>query len=145
MTDDESHPGDGGPGRADSPEDWTGKTKTVDYRMCGPNILFATTRPDTQQTAEDARENLALVREVAGSGRIQMITDVRRTGTLSKEARDCFTGEEGAQVVSAAAFIVDSSFSRALGNIFARDAKASFPVTLVTSEEEAIAWLESLG
>jgi hypothetical protein len=63
---------------------------------------------------------------------------------MDREARLFFAGEETAKVESAAALIIDSLLSRAIGNFFMGLNKPIIPTRLFTSEAEALAWLKGL-
>ncbi len=119
----------------------TRQGRSVTLRMRSDGILHGIALPDLQQTLEDARKNVAIAEELSGGGRAPLLMDVRSTGTLSREARACYTGEEGARVISALALLADSAFARAAGNLIIRLAKSNFPARLFATESEALQWL----
>jgi hypothetical protein len=118
-------------------------TGTVRFTIRPDGIVYGVALPERQQTVEDARVNLAACRDLAGHGDAPLLIDVRNTGTLSREARKIYTGEEGARTISALGFVADSAFGRVAGNLFIRLARTRFPVRLFATEEEALRWLRS--
>lgn len=63
--------------------------------------------------------------------------------TLTKEARDYFSSEEGMKGIKATAFIADSVFKMFLANFFlsVSVSKKRFPSKIFTEKEKAINWL----
>jgi len=61
---------------------------------------------------------------------------------MDREARRYFAGEETAKVESAAALLIESPLSKAIGNFFMGLNKPIVPTRLFTSEAEALAWLK---
>ncbi|MBW2290946.1 MAG: STAS/SEC14 domain-containing protein [Deltaproteobacteria bacterium] len=109
--------------------------------MRDDGIIYGVALPDSQQSLEDARENVECVRSMAAGQRVPLLVDIRHTGTLSREARMLYGSEEGAGAINALALVGDSAFSRVVGNLFIRLSKARFPTRLFSSTDEAIAWL----
>ncbi len=64
--------------------------------------------------------------------------------TLTKEARDYFSSEEGMKGIKATAFIADSVFKMFLANFFlsVSVSKKRFPSKIFTEKERAIQWLK---
>lgn len=119
------------------------RTDTCVFRMRDDGILHGTALPDRQQTLEDARANLAAASRASEGVQAPLLLDVRRTGTLSREARQLYAGEDGAQVITALAFVANTAFTRVVGNFFIKLAKTRYPVRLFSRESEAIEWLEA--
>jgi hypothetical protein len=120
-------------------------TRTLTLSMREDGILYGVALPDSQQTLEDAQKNLQVALSLADGRRVPFLLDIRSTGTLSREARMYYAGEEGAQAVKGLAMVADSAFTRVVGNLFIRLAKANFPVRLFTSPDEATAWLRGMS
>ena len=119
-------------------------TGTVEFRAMEKGVLRGVALPDRRQTLDDAHRNLEAARRLIGGGRAPLLMDIRTTGTLTREAREFYAGEEGARTITALAFLGGSAFTRVVGNIFIRLAKSRFPVRLFLREEEAMQWLEKI-
>ena len=62
--------------------------------------------------------------------------------SMDKSARDYFSSDEGTKNVLAGALMLDSGFSRILGNFFLKVTKPKIPARIFTDEKEALEWLE---
>ena len=114
-------------------------TRTLTLVLRGDGILHGVALPDSQQKLEDARENIECALKLSAGERVPFLLDIRTTGTLSREARMFYAGEEGAKAVSGLAMVADSAFTRVVANLFIRLAKGNFPVRLFPSAESATA------
>ena len=121
------------------------RTGTVDFRLRSDGILYGVALPERVQSREDAEENLAVAHRLTGGARVPLLLDIRGTGTLSREARELYSSEAGARVITALAFIADSAFTRVVGNLFIRLARTRYPVRLFSEESEAESWLGDVG
>lgn len=117
------------------------RTRTLTLVMREDGILHGVALPNSQQSLEDARENLECALRLGDGKRVPLLLDIRTTGTLSREARMYYAGEDGARAVSSLAMVADSAFTRVVGNLFIRLAKANFPVRLFATTDEATTWL----
>jgi len=116
-------------------------TGTVEFRLRDDGILHGIALPERKQTVEDARDNLAAARRLSDDTRVPLLLDIRSTGTLTREARELYAGQDGANTITALAFVGNSAFTRVVGNLFIRLAQTSFPVRLFTVETHAVQWL----
>ncbi len=117
------------------------KTRTMTQVMRDDGIIHGVALPDSQQSVEDARENVECSLGLSGGRRVPLLLDIRKTGTLTREARMFYASEEGAVAALAVALVADSAFTRVVGNLFMRLAKPNYPVRLFASTDEAINWL----
>ena len=108
-------------------------TGTVRFSRRPDGIVVGLTLPDRIQSLEDARANLVACRELTGGQRTPLLLDIRNTGTLCREARELYSGEEGASAICALGFVADSAFARVVGNLFIRLARTRFPVVALPS------------
>ena len=129
---------------SNSADDRTIKTPTLALIMRDDGILHGVAQPGPPQTLDDARENIECARKLSKGRRVPLLLDIRKTGTLSREARTFYAGEEGAQTVRGLAMVADSAFTRVVGNLFIRLAKANFPVRLFASTDAATVWLRGI-
>jgi hypothetical protein len=68
----------------------------------------------------------------------------RKSITLTKEARDYFSSEEGMRGIKANAFVADSVFKMFLANFFlsVSVSKKRFPSKIFTDKQKALHWLK---
>lgn len=73
-----------------------------------------------------------------------VVTIVYNAGVISmtKEARDYLSGEEGSRGFIAAALVLDSPFSSFLGNFYLTVSKPRMPSRSFTKTAAALKWLE---
>jgi hypothetical protein len=121
------------------------KTRTLTLVMRDDGIIHGVALPDSQQSVEDARENVECVQNMAAGERVPLLVDIRQTGTLSREARMLYGSEEGARAITAVALVGDTAFSRVVGNLYIRLSKPRYPARLFSSVDEAIVWLRGIS
>lgn len=91
---------------------------------------------------KEARECIRAVSVVCGGKVTPALVDMTEIRAIDREARLFFAGEETAKAESAAALLIGSPLTRAIGNFFMGLNKPLIPTRLFTSEAEAIAWLK---
>ena len=101
--------------------------------------------PGEKMTLDDAKEFLDACLELGGGQKIVALYDLRdnKSFTSDRETRAYVAGESGEQVCKAVALLIGSPVSRMVGNFYLRISKPIYPTRLFTSEEEALAWLET--
>lgn len=104
-------------------------------------ILYFVASPNTEQTAEDALENIRAGALASDGVRRPGLVDMRQIKSIAYDARLAYTGPENAKVLSAVAILIGSPTSRVLGNFFLGVNKMPMPVQLFTSEAQALDWL----
>jgi hypothetical protein len=112
--------------------------------LADDGILRVKVKPNIQITLRDAQVAMRAISDVCGGKRRPALVDMTGLVAMDREARLVFAGEETAKVESAAALIIDSLLSRAIGNFFMGLNKPIIPTRLFTSEAEALAWLKGL-
>ena len=90
---------------------------------------------------EDAREIITRLRTLGGLVPRPILVDLTAIKSMSRGARQYFSGPDTAKVQSAAALLVGSPLARAVGNFFMGFNKGLIPARLFTSEAEALEWL----
>ncbi len=108
-------------------------------------IVRVKVKPNIEISLQDAQAAIRAVSNVCGGKRCPALVDMRGLVGMDRGARLYFAGEETAKVESAAALIIESLLSKAIGNFFMGLNKPIIPTRLFTSEEEALAWLKGLG
>ena len=104
-------------------------------------IVRSVSLPDTDQTLEGARENIAAIVAVSGGVKRPVLADLARARSISREARAYYAGAEATAHYAAVALLVGSPLSWALGRFTLALSRPARPAQLFTSEEEALAWL----
>ncbi|HZI11771.1 MAG TPA: hypothetical protein VE153_15415 [Myxococcus sp.] len=117
------------------------ETRTVVFTFT--DIIIGRFRAGAEVTLDDARENVALCRQMNAGRKRPVLVDLRAVKSQSAEARAYLAGREGSEICQAVGLLIDSPLSRVLGNFYLGMNKPVVPTRLFTSEEEALAWLRS--
>lgn len=117
------------------------ETRTQTVWLDAEGIIRAQFKHNCDVNLEDAQESIRKIGEVGAGTPRPTLVDLSGTRSIDREARKYFAGPETAKVESAAALLVKSPLSRAIGNFFMGMNKALTPARLFTSEPEALAWL----
>ena len=97
---------------------------------------------NAEQTLEDAIEIFDEIERVCEGRAYPMLSDVRKSRGLTRDAREYFAGERAARCIRAAAIIIGSPVTRVLANFLIQISKPKFPTQMFVDEELALAWLE---
>lgn len=116
-------------------------SRTCTFRRDSRGFVHAVMKQGCEMALDDAKENVAVMYELAGRSRTLVLVDTRGVRWQSREARDYFTSTNAAEATTAVALIVGSPVSRVLGNFFLRLERHRFPTALFDSEDKAIRWL----
>ena len=111
----------------------------------GDGIIRVRIKPHIDLNLVDAQEALRAITVLCEGRKRPVLVDITEIKSMDREARVFFAGPETAQVESAAALVVRSPLTRAIGNFFMGLNKPLFPTRLFTSEAEALTWLKSNG
>jgi hypothetical protein len=95
------------------------------------------------ESVDDARANVAVVRLLSPENRALLLVDARTTGPMPPAVRSYYASEEAAQVIGALAVLVGSSASRFGANIMLRFRHPQIRTRLFTDETLAVRWLQS--
>lgn len=94
---------------------------------------------------DDAREAIAIARELFGSGpALPVNVDLRRVRSQTAEARAFFAAPDGILVAPGIALVVASPLSRMIGNFFLGLNRPICPTRLFSDFAPAEAWLDEL-
>ena len=104
-------------------------------------ILFGTWADNTHVNLEVAKECVKARLKFQNSISYPALIDMRGVKSASKEARE-YMANEGAQLITAGALLIDSLLTRTIGNIFLTINKPPVPSKLFTEEQKAIEWLK---
>jgi len=105
-------------------------------------IVHAVTKPGSEQTLADAREQIAAIGKIGRGKALPVLVDFKNIKSQDRGARAYFAGKEPAKVVTACAILLSSPLSRVIGNFYMGLNKPVTPTKLFTSESEAIEWLK---
>jgi hypothetical protein len=121
------------------------RTRTCILRRLDDKTVHCVLLPDAEETELEARANIAAIATLIPAGtRTHCLIDFRGARSMTRDARVFYSSEECARTVSAAALVVGSPLSRALGNFFTGLNKTKMPLKLFSSESEAKAWLMTI-
>jgi hypothetical protein len=121
-------------------------TNTVTYTLeAEPDLLLIVPLEGTMDNARDARENVTFFHNYARSLGRPCGCVVIMTNMLSQEAeaRRAY-GEIDPRLFFAAALVVESALSRALGSFFIGLSRPVVPTKLFDSVENALEWLKTM-
>jgi hypothetical protein len=121
----------------------------VEVRTCrvwldDDGIVHVKWSPQAKIGIEEARQLIRAISALSGGTARPIFVDMSEITAIDREARLYFAGEETAMVESAAALLIGSPLTRAIGNFFMGLNKPLIPTRLFTSEAEALAWLKGL-
>lgn len=106
------------------------------------NILIASYKKNLIINLEVAQK-IVLQRQSFTRGQVMpVIIFSNEVTSIDKPAREYFASPKGTEGLSASAIIVNSPFSRFLGNFFLMVNKTSIPVKLFSNSSRAEKWLQ---
>ncbi len=108
-------------------------------------LIRAITKP-IEHTLTEARETMDVYRQhtEAIGHKVRLLVDMRQLTTMSREARLLYQGEEAGAIMMGSALLIDSGISKVIGNFVMGLNKGPVRARLFTSEDQALAWLDSL-
>jgi hypothetical protein len=104
-------------------------------------IVLFESKLGAKETLPDAKEVVAGYETLGGGACVRAVADIRNARGVDRAARHHYAGDEMAAVVEALAVVIDSGVSKVIGNFFMALNKPAIPMRLVTSVDDAIAWL----
>ena len=120
------------------------ETRTSSIWLGDDDVLRGVFKKGANETLETCIENVAAAKELADGRKLLVIIDMSELEQISRDARNYYAGEEPASYSLGQALITNSTVSRVIGNFFIGLNKASHPVRLVKTEEDALKWLNGL-
>jgi len=117
------------------------EVRTQTISLSDEGIVHARLKPHIEVNLPDAQEAVRAIGTLCAGRRRPVFVDMSAIKFMSREARTYFAGPETAEVESAAALLIRSPLTKAIGNFFMGLNKPLFPTRLFTSEAEALAWL----
>ena len=117
------------------------KTRTANIWLGEDGIIRNVVLPGAEITGVDAKENILSYAQFGGQ-KYPVLVDIRDIKSFDREGRMYPASAEAGECMSAAALLIGSPLSRAIGNFWLGTRSAVYPVRLFTSEDEAIEWLQ---
>jgi hypothetical protein len=123
-----------------------GAQGNTEYWTCGPDILVVVPAPGYKDTVELARANMEWQHAFARSLGRKCGLVVVMNNLLSQDAESRRVYSEGMlpELFYGSALVVGNPLSRAIGSFFIGLSKPAVPLTLVSSIEEGISWLQGI-
>ena len=120
------------------------EVRTQRIWLADDGIIHAKLKPHVEVDRADAEEAIRAISSLCQGTRRPVFVDMSDIKFMSREARTYFAGPETAKVESAAALLIRSPLTKAIGNFFMGLNRPLFPTRLFTSEAEALTWLREL-
>ena len=117
-------------------------TPTCDFAFDG-ETMRATFRQGVHVKGADAREHIALMRELLHGRAVPVLIDMHEIASQDREARAVDAGEDAVAFTARCAIVISSPVARVIGSFFLGFNKPLYPTRLFTSREEAERWLAS--
>lgn len=106
------------------------------------DVLVGTYKKDLRINLEIAKEIVRTRLSFTGGRKLPSIILSEGLISIDKAAREFLVSEEGTEGLTVCAIIVDSSFSRFLGNFFMKVNKTKMPVKMFSDISKAERWLQ---
>ena len=114
------------------------RSRMCSFELDPRGFVYARVDHGSEMTADDARENLALTREVMQGKPRPVLVDLRGIRSQTREARDVFSSQAVTGTLAAVALLVSSPVSTVVGNFFVRLRAQPVPTRLFRDEQAAV-------
>lgn len=123
-----------------------GETFNTEYSMYGADILVVVPMPGYKDNVEAARTNMEWQQTFARNlgKKIGLIVVVDNMLSQDAESRKVYSEGMFPELFYGSALVVSNLLARAMGSFFIGLSKPIVPLTLVSSIEDGIAWLENI-
>lgn len=118
------------------------ETGTSEIWLAEDGIARVLNKPNSVQGLDEAKENIAALRDIVGDRKIPLLVDGTGTSNMTRDARLFYASEEAGKTVKAQALLLRSPVSKVIGNFMLGLYKPPFPMRIFTTEGEALNWLE---
>jgi len=112
-------------------------------RLGTDGIVYVRMKPQVEIDRAAAEEAVRAISVVCNGQVRPALVDLSNLKSMTRNARLYFAGPDTAAVQSAAALVVKSPLTKAIGNFFMGLNKPLIPTRLFTSETEAVDWLRT--
>ncbi len=118
-------------------------TRAADVVLGEDDVLRVLVHPGTDVHADDMRAFLAARMELAPHP-VAVIIDQRKIRTMTREAQEVATTPDSVnRPTICVALLVDGPIAVMIANFFIIFARPRYPTRLFTTEEAALAWIET--
>jgi hypothetical protein len=118
-------------------------TRTAKISLEKEGYLKIDMLPDVVVDAEDALDNLLVIKNLCAGKKMLKLVDARGNWSMTAEAKKVSAKNFTPETTLARAFIVDSFLTKIRFNFLRSFAEKKVPEEFFNHEEEAIAWLLS--
>ncbi len=118
------------------------ETATGIAKLRGDGIVHITIRNGAHQSLANAKENVAVLKELSNNLRHPLLIDMSGAKPLEPEVRLFYSDASLATWFSAMELVVEASaLGRMMGKLYLRTARAGIPMQLFNNEPAALVWL----
>lgn len=119
------------------------KTRTAEIGLTAQGYIKIKMLPDVIVDAEDALDNLLVIKNLSGGEKTLKLIDARGNWSMTAEAQKVSKKNFSPETTIARAYVVDSFLTKVMFNFLRSFAEKKVPEEFFNHEEEAIAWLLS--
>ena len=116
-------------------------TSTTKIWLGDDGVVRLVAHPGADETTDTAKAAIEVVNKLTAGVKRPMLVDIRGGKSIERKARRLWASHDAG--LSAAAILVGSGISRAIGNFMSSVLRPCYPMRLFTSEHEALAWLKT--
>jgi hypothetical protein len=117
------------------------RTKMAELWLDEKGILHIINQDGAKPDLDEAKAHIEATKKF-GSQKRPILVDITRVKSVSKEAREFYSGPKGAERTNGLAMIINSPVAKVIGNFLIGINKPIYPIKLFSSEDEAIDWLQ---
>lgn len=96
-------------------------------------------------TLEIAKNDMEIISKLSQGKKVPILVDLGNANSITRKAREFFSGNESKDTLSAAALITNSPMHIVMGNFFLGINKPPYPIKLFSSKENALEWLRKFS
>lgn len=108
------------------------------------NIMYIYAKPNVEHTLEEAKLQAKLRADLFKDEKVKMFIDLRDALPIGIEVRNFYSSEESVKHVLGTCSVVNSSFSRVIGNFYFGYLNKKLKTKLVNDPSEGIIWLNQI-
>lgn len=105
-------------------------------------IASLTLYPRTHLTLNMAMEMVKIRKEISGNSNVKLFADIRNIIGIDKKAREYLKSDEAKEYAICCAFLVESTLSIFLGNLFLRIFSSDTPLKMFRDMDKVHIWLK---
>ncbi len=117
------------------------ETRTAYIWMREDGVVCINVIAGFEQTRADVENSMSHVAKLSEGRPCPLLMDIRESKGIDREGRHYSASEAVGKHITGMALLIQSPFSRVMGNLWLRTTHPSFPTQLFTSEQKAVEWL----